>query len=170
MIYDLLFKASAETMLTIAADQKHLGARIGVTSVLHTWGSAMTHHPHLHMIVPGGGLAPDGSRWISCKPPCPNWGFSAINVTFQQHFAPKRGIFGVPNRSVAVSGLSSERDSTLFSRVFGWCKFSVNFVGTWRRCGLSTPSMDGIQLWSNQPKIHGSVTSGALMTRRWKTC
>ena len=57
VIYDLLFKASAETMLTIAADPKHLGARIGFTSVLHTWGSAMTHHPHVHMIVPGGGIA-----------------------------------------------------------------------------------------------------------------
>jgi Putative transposase/Transposase zinc-binding domain len=68
VIYDLLFKASAETMLTIAADRKHLGARIGITSVLHTWGSAMTHHPHVHMIVPGGGLAPDGNHWISCKP------------------------------------------------------------------------------------------------------
>jgi hypothetical protein len=68
VIYDLLFKASSETMLRIAADPKHLGARIGITSVLHTWGSAMTHHPHLHMIVPGGGLSIDDSRWISCKP------------------------------------------------------------------------------------------------------
>jgi hypothetical protein len=68
VIYDLLFKASAETMLTIAADPKHLGARIGITAVLHTWGSAMTHHPHVHMIVPGGGIALDGSRWVSCRP------------------------------------------------------------------------------------------------------
>ena len=68
VIYDLLFKVSSQTMLTIAADPEHLGARIGITSVLHTWGSAMTHHPHVHMIVPGGGLAMDGSRWISCKP------------------------------------------------------------------------------------------------------
>src|SRR5271165_2093781 len=67
-IYNLLFKAAAETVLTIAADPKHLGARIGFTSVLHSWGSAMTHHPHVHMIVPGGGLARDGSRWIPCKP------------------------------------------------------------------------------------------------------
>jgi Putative transposase/Transposase zinc-binding domain len=67
-IYDLLFKASAETMLTIAADPKHLGARIAITAVLHTWGSAMTHHPHVHMIVPGGGLSPDGKRWITTKP------------------------------------------------------------------------------------------------------
>ena len=67
-IYDLLFKAASETMLTIAADPKHLGARIGITAVLHTWGSAMTHHPHVHMIVPGGGIAPDGSRWVSSRP------------------------------------------------------------------------------------------------------
>jgi hypothetical protein len=67
-IYDLLFKVSAEAMLTIAADPKHLGARIGITSVLHTWGSALTHHPHVHMIVPGGGISPDGGRWVSCRP------------------------------------------------------------------------------------------------------
>jgi hypothetical protein len=68
VIYDILFKASAETLITIAADPKHLGARIGVTSVLHTWGSAMTHHPHVHMIVPGGGISLDGRRWISSRP------------------------------------------------------------------------------------------------------
>jgi Putative transposase/Transposase zinc-binding domain len=68
VIYDLLFKASAETMFIIAADPKHLGARIGFTSVLHSWGSAITHHPHVHMIVPGGGLSMDGSRWIAAKP------------------------------------------------------------------------------------------------------
>ncbi|HVR58076.1 MAG TPA: IS91 family transposase [Pseudolabrys sp.] len=68
VIYDLLFKVSAETMLTIAADPKHLGARIGITAVLHTWGSALTHHPHVHMIVPGGGISLDGSRWVSCRP------------------------------------------------------------------------------------------------------
>ena len=67
VVYDLLFKASAETMLTIAGDPKHLGARIGITSVLHTWGSALTHHPHVHMIVPGGGISLDGSRWLSCR-------------------------------------------------------------------------------------------------------
>ena len=67
-IYDILFKASAETLITIAADPKHLGARIGTTAVLHTWGSAMTHHPHVHMIVPGGGISLDGQRWVSCKP------------------------------------------------------------------------------------------------------
>ena len=68
VIYDLLFTASAETMTTIAADPKHLGARIGLISVLHTWGSTMTHHPHVHMIVPGGGISLDGKRWVSCRP------------------------------------------------------------------------------------------------------
>jgi hypothetical protein len=68
VIYGILFRAAAETLLTIAADPKHLGARIGFTAVLHTWGSAMPHHPHVHMIVPGGGLSPDGKEWISCRP------------------------------------------------------------------------------------------------------
>jgi hypothetical protein len=68
VIYDLLFKASADTLITIAADPQHLGARIGIISVLHTWGSALTHHPHVHMIVPGGGVSLDGARWVSCRP------------------------------------------------------------------------------------------------------
>jgi hypothetical protein len=67
LIYDLLFKVTAETLRTLAADPKHLGANLGFTAVLHTWGSAMTHHPHLHCIVPGGGLSPGGDRWIPCK-------------------------------------------------------------------------------------------------------
>lgn len=67
-VYDLLFKASSRTLLTIAADPKHLGATIGMTSVLHSWGSALTHHPHVHIIVPGGGLSPCGKHWIACRP------------------------------------------------------------------------------------------------------
>jgi hypothetical protein len=67
-IYGILFKAAAETLITIAADPKHLGARIGLTAVLHSWGSALTHHPHVHIIVPGGGISLDGERWISCRP------------------------------------------------------------------------------------------------------
>jgi hypothetical protein len=67
-VYGLLFQAASATMTTIAADPKHLGARIGITAVLHTWGSALTHHPHIHMIVPGGGLSPDGNRWVSSRP------------------------------------------------------------------------------------------------------
>ena len=68
VVYGLLFEIAAETLTTIAADPKHLGAQVGVTLVLHTWGSALTHHPHVHGIVPGGGLSPDGKRWVSCKP------------------------------------------------------------------------------------------------------
>jgi hypothetical protein len=68
VVYDLLLKVAAETLITIAADPKHLGARIGLTAVLHTWGSALTHHPHAHIIVPGGGVSPDGKSWITCRP------------------------------------------------------------------------------------------------------
>jgi Putative transposase/Transposase zinc-binding domain len=68
VVYDLLLKVAAETLITIAADPKHLGARIGLTAVLHTWGSPLTHHPHAHIIVPGGGLSPDGQHWIACRP------------------------------------------------------------------------------------------------------
>ena len=75
VVYDLLFRAASETLLTIAADPKHLGARVGATAVLHSWGSAMTHHPHVHMIVPGGGIslkpAPaeaGGKHWVRCRP------------------------------------------------------------------------------------------------------
>jgi hypothetical protein len=68
VVYGILFKATSQTLLTIAADPKHLGARIGLTAVLHTWGSALTHHPHVHCIVPGGGLSLDGQRWVSCRP------------------------------------------------------------------------------------------------------
>ncbi|MFW2446726.1 MAG: IS91 family transposase [Qipengyuania pacifica] len=67
-VYGLLFRASAQTVMTIAADPKRLGAKVGMTSVLHTWGSALTHHPHIHMIVPGGGLSPDATKWVACKP------------------------------------------------------------------------------------------------------
>jgi hypothetical protein len=67
VVYDLLMKAAAETTLAIAADPKRLGARIGITAVLHTWGSALTHHPHVHMIVPGGGLSLDGARWVASR-------------------------------------------------------------------------------------------------------
>ena len=78
VVYDLLLKVAAETLITIAPtgqarglkahDPKHLGARIGLTAVLHTWGSTLTHHPHAHMIVPGGGISPDGQHWIACRP------------------------------------------------------------------------------------------------------
>src|SRR5437016_12177094 len=67
-VYGILFRATADTLLTIAADPKHLGAQIGFFAVLHTWGQNLLHHPHLHCFVPGGGLSADGHRWIACKP------------------------------------------------------------------------------------------------------
>ena len=101
-VYDLLFRAAAETMLTIAADPRHLGARIGVTAVLHTWGSAMTHHPHIHMIVPGGGISLDGERWISSRAGLPAAGSrarqavpAAVPARLQQlHAAGRLRFFG----------------------------------------------------------------------------
>ena len=76
IVYDLLFRAASETMMTIAADPKHLGARIGITAVLHTWGSTMTHHPHIHMIVPGGGISLDGSAgYHRVRPSCCRYGY-----------------------------------------------------------------------------------------------
>lgn len=111
LVYDLLFKAAAETMLTIAADPRHLGARFGITAVLHTWGSAMTHHPHVHMIVPGGGIAPDNKRWISSRPafllPVRVLGklFRRLFLTklLQLHDAKRLAFFG------KVAGLSDRR-------------------------------------------------------------
>jgi len=67
VIYGLLFQAASETLLKIAADPKHLGAVIGFLAVLHTWGQTLQHHPHLHCVVPGGGLSPDHFRWIGCR-------------------------------------------------------------------------------------------------------
>src|SRR6202790_3712891 len=67
-IYDLLFQTSAATLEEVAADPKHLGAEIGFLSVLHTWGQNLQHHPHVYCVVPGGGLSPDGSRWVACRP------------------------------------------------------------------------------------------------------
>ena len=68
VVYRILFRATAETLQTIAADPRHLGAEIGFFAVLHTWGQTLVHHPHLHCVVPGGGLSPDGTRWIACRP------------------------------------------------------------------------------------------------------
>ena len=68
VVYNLLFRAAAETLRTIAADPKHLGAQLGFIAVLHTWGQTLLYHPHLHCVVPGGGIAPDGTRWVACRP------------------------------------------------------------------------------------------------------
>ena len=100
VIYDFLFKASSETLLTIAADPKHLGARIGLTAVLHTWGSAMTHHPHVHMIVPGGGLRPTAPAGSRCKPELLPAGARALDALSQADAGEARR--GACGRQAAV--------------------------------------------------------------------
>jgi hypothetical protein len=91
ILYGTLFDVATETLRTIAADPKHLGARIGLTLVLHTWGSALTHHPHVHGIVPGGGLALDANRWVPCKP-----GFFLPVRVLSRLFRRRSGIRAVP--------------------------------------------------------------------------
>lgn len=68
VVYDLLFRATAQTLRTVAADPRHLGAEIGFIAILHTWGQNLLHHPHLHCVVPGGGISADGQRWVACRP------------------------------------------------------------------------------------------------------
>src|ERR1700676_4439366 len=112
-IYGILFKASAETMLTIAADPKHLGARIGITAVLHTWGSTMTHHPHVHMIVPGGGISLDGTHWMRCKP-----GFllpvRVLSRLFRRLFLTRLADAHAAGRPVFFGELERPRNRTAF--------------------------------------------------------
>ena len=113
-VYDLLFKAAAETLITIAADAKHLGARIGLTAVLHTWGSALTHHPHLHCIVPGGGSSLDGTRWVSCRP-----GFflpvRVLSHLFRRLFLDKLRDAHRAGRLVFFNDLASLADADTFA-------------------------------------------------------
>jgi hypothetical protein len=114
VIYDLLFRAAAETLLTIAADPKHLGARIGATAVLHSWGSAMTHHPHVHMIVPGGGISLDGTRWLPCRP-----GFllpvRVLSRLFRRLFLTGLAEVHAAGRLAFFGDLDSLRDRTAFA-------------------------------------------------------
>ena len=115
-VYDLLFRTAAETLTTIAADPKHLGARIGLTAVLHTWGSALTHHPHVHVIVPGGGLSPDGSRWIACKP-----GFflpvRVLSRLFRRLFLERLADLHAAGRLVFLGDLAPLAEKTAFDAI-----------------------------------------------------
>jgi hypothetical protein len=113
-VYDLLFRTAAETLLTIAADPKHLGARIGATAVLHSWGSAMTHHPHVHMIVPGGGISLDNTHWVSCRP-----GFllpvRVLSRLFRRLFLTGLAEAHVAGRLAFFGDLDGLRDRTAFA-------------------------------------------------------
>ena len=132
-IYGLLFTAAAEAVLTIAADPKRLGARIGITAVLHSWGSAMTHHPHVHMIVPGGGISLDGTRWVSSRP-----GFflpvRVLSRLFRRlfldkllaaHHAARLAFFGRPRRARTAEGLRHLPRTAAQDRVGRLCQEAV---------------------------------------------
>ena len=152
LVYDLLFKAASETMLTIAADPKHLGARIGITAVLHTWGSAMTHHPHIHMIVPGGGITPDGG-WISSRPafllPVRVLGalFRRLFLTRLLELETRKNRVAEPSVALAVG--QSQR--------FGGCRPAIGCV---RRPPRGTSRSSG--------QIHGVMARFSWKTRRSK--
>jgi hypothetical protein len=113
-VYGLLFKAAADTLMTIAADPKHLGAQIGVTAVLHTWGQNLDHHPHVHCIVPGGGISPDGERWIACRPSF----FLPVRVLsrlFRRLFVDGLQALHKAGELQFFTGLADLKDATTFS-------------------------------------------------------
>jgi hypothetical protein len=118
VLYNLLFAATAETLCTIAADPKHLGAQIGFFAVLHTWGQNLTHHPHLHCVVPGGGLSPDGKRWVPCRP-----GFflpvRVLSRFFRRRFLELLGQAFNRGELEFFSALAHLRERTAFSRYIG---------------------------------------------------
>jgi hypothetical protein len=166
VIYDILFTTSAETMTTIAADPEHLGARIGITSVLHTWGSAMTHHPHVHMIVPGGGISIDGTRWVACRPdfilPVKVLKFFGVHArlnnikAFKAYLAPLRKIgwvvyakrpFGGPRAVLAYLSRYTHRVAISNHRLiaadhtgvtFRWKNYRIEGPGRYQTMTLST--------------------------------
>ena len=115
LVYGMLFDVAAEVLQTIAADPKHLGARIGATLVLHTWGSALTHHPHVHGIVPGGGLSADGNRWIACRR-----GFflpvRVLSRLFRRRFIEQLGAAHKQGERRVQGELASLADGALFER------------------------------------------------------
>jgi len=113
VVYNILFQATAETLRIIAADPKHLGAEIGFFAVLHSWGSALLHHPHLHCVVPGGGLSPDGTRWVPCKP-----GFflhvRVLSLLFRRLFVEHLQVAFDSGKLQFFTSLESLRDSRAF--------------------------------------------------------
>jgi hypothetical protein len=114
-VYAILFKATAETLNTIAADRRHLGAEIGFIAVLHTWGQNLQHHPHVHCLVPGGGLSPDGTRWVSCRP-----GFflpvRVLSRLFRRLFLEKLQATFDAGRLAFFGALARLADDTTFTR------------------------------------------------------
>ena len=162
-VYHLLFKASAEAALTIAADPRHLGARIGITSVLHTWGSALTHHPHVHMIVPGGGIALDGSRWLACR---------------SRLFLPWRVLAKLFRRLMLEKLVAAHAAGQL--QFFGQHIISLSAppsLSSWRRCarsdGTSTPAQRPLRAAAFNPhflmRLSYRCVNSSAHGRPWRT-
>jgi hypothetical protein len=130
-VYAILFKAAAETLSTIAADRRHLGAEIGFVAVLHTWGQSLQHHPHVHCLVPGGGLSLDGTRWVSCRP-----GFflpvRVLSRLFRRLFLEKLAAAFDTGKLVFFGRLAGLSDASLFSRSLAELQ-RVDWVGYAKR-------------------------------------
>ena len=141
-------------MTTIAAEPKHLGARIGLTAVLHTWGSALTHHPHVHIIVPGGGLAPDGSCWIACKR-----GFflpvRVLSRLFRRLFLEGIAALHAAARLVFLGDLARLADKAAFDAVLAPLRRSECRVGG--DVAIPTPHRPG-RAGFPHPVLHGRVS------------
>ena len=157
--------AAAETLTTIAADPKHLGARIGLTAVLHTWGSALTHHPHVHVIVPGGGLSPDGSRWIACKR-----GFflpvRVLSRLFRRLFLEGLAALHAAGRLVFLGDLARLADKAAFDAVLAPLRRTECRVGG--DVAIPTPHRPG-RAGFPHPVLHGRVSLAAAYPWRIRT-
>ncbi len=161
-IYDILFKAAAETLMTIAADRKHLGARLGITAVLHSWGSALTHHPHVHMIVPGGGLSLDGKQWVSCRP-----GFflpvRVLSRLFRRLFLGKLAAEHAANRLKFFGDHAALADAQAFAAYLAPLRKTECRVG--EDVTILTPHRSGRANFQH-PVLHGRALL-AVAYRRW---
>ncbi len=156
-VYDLPFRAAAETLTTLAADPKHLGARIGLTAVLHTWGSALTHHPHVHVIAPGGGLSPDGARWIACKP-----GFflpvRVLSRLFRRLFLEGLAALNQAGRLAFFGDLAPLTEKSAFDAALAPLRRSECRVGG--DVAIPTPHRPGLAGFPH-PVLHGRVSLAA---------
>ena len=156
-VYDLLFRTAAETLTTLAADPKHLGARIGLTAVLHTWGSALTHHPHVHVIAPGGGLSPDGARWIACKP-----GFflpvRVLSRLFRRLFLQGLAALNQAGRLAFFGDLAPLTEKSAFDAALAPLRRSECRVGG--EVAIPTPHRPGLAGFPH-PVLHGRVSLAA---------
>jgi hypothetical protein len=170
VIYDILFKAASETLITIAADPKHLGARIGMTAVLHSWGSALTHHPHVHIIVPGGGISSDGTRWVACRP-----GFflpvRVLSRLFRRLFLEKLIIAHKAGRLAFFNDLAPLADRDAFNAHLAPLRKAEWVVYAKRPFGGPEAVLAYLSRYTHRIAISNSrliAFDGANVTFRWK--